>query len=777
MAPLISTSSPIRFTATSTVFTLPSPPKKKSTSSSQTHQQLSSSTITGDDSYEEQSSSPQSSPRPSLPWLVEYWSSSFLRAPAMIIDQMCACSSNVHNFDDSASLPTTTTQIMMGRNDDGNGMKQNVHLLDDAHRIDINDPHCFDGVVVASRKAPSSLKKKRTKKNSAERKIKNHFHRKSKSLTERWDQLRSVVASHDDSLTYDYYEDVVMSVGAAASADESDARYPSKMYHLTNNHRQSSIVMDTDDEDDADYTDNGFEDDILLNPIVIVDDAAADDDDIRMAPPLSPSPTLEEEDDDNKNNKNSIPFRNKKSYHRNNKKHTKQHHHHRNNSTQYMDITACHSFDQYIDTTQYLCADSESEHVGVAVTTTPPSSLRRAATPSRPVRLRPQLTTTTTTPSSPIGNDDDGHIDRITPLPQQFESPVHVSRIRTPPSPAPSTQSMTDTCTTISLSQSYANEFENEDEEEQEEHHDQELTAVTPGQPVMNAPTTDNTSSSSFDCDLKNGSMFLDRLASEQFTVSSSPPAVPVVTNIMMDDTAPLTIPIPPSTGGVDSNNTITSFPKSKSSKNKKKLGGSPFRRLRPRSSKKKKVTSFSNEEDKTYGDEGIEQTLAGGVNDENLYPTKSTTSMSMKSSYSGISSKSLEDDEEDGTISTNTNTAYRYLIRMNPQNYKLSSTLSETSSRNNEGSPSQALASASSLLPLHPHQRIIAPLPHQDSTFDEDNSGYTYIRDTLRRQHIADVQGIEELRFQQQPPGQPTTSVGYQHQYQPEPQPVFRQL
>merc|ERR1712196_428052 len=112
-----------------------------------------------------------------------------------------------------------------------------------------------------------------------------------------------------------------------------------------------------------------------------------------------------------------------------------------------------------------------------------------------------------------------------------------------------------------------------------------------------------------------------------------------------------------------------------------------------------------------------------------------------------------MGDDEDIG----GTNNAYRYLIRMNPQNYKhsLYSTFSETStrsinatsgnevsiqcggadqkegSRNNvvnygddENDDDDVLSPSTSavLLPLHPDQRIIAPLPHQDSTFDDDN-------------------------------------------------------
>ena len=43
---------------------------------------------------------------------------------------------------------------------------------------------------------------------------------------------------------------------------------------------------------------------------------------------------------------------------------------------------------------------------------------------------------------------------------------------------------------------------------------------------------------------------------------------------------------------------------------------------------------------------------------------------------------------------------------------------------------------SSSVLLPLHPHQRIIASLPQEDNS--NDHSGYTYFRDSIQRQRFS---------------------------------------
>jgi hypothetical protein len=94
-------------------------------------------------------------------------------------------------------------------------------------------------------------------------------------------------------------------------------------------------------------------------------------------------------------------------------------------------------------------------------------------------------------------------------------------------------------------------------------------------------------------------------------------------------------------------------------------------------------------------------------------------------------SRKRASGDDED-------HTAYRCLVRMSPDNYKHGKTdewcepMSETESQ-------MSNASSSVLLPLHPHQRIIAPLPHDLDSEDADHSGYTFFpRDsTSQRRRI----------------------------------------
>ena len=139
----MSTSFDNRSNTSTTAFTLPSNASSSLQQQTQTQRPTGTGTGTTEDSYEEfPSQQPQS---PSLPWLVEYWGSSFLRTPAMIIDQMFSCTScnntsssldevSVHHSHDndrhrnngngsssSSSSPTTTTMP-----------------LDESYRIDDN---------------------------------------------------------------------------------------------------------------------------------------------------------------------------------------------------------------------------------------------------------------------------------------------------------------------------------------------------------------------------------------------------------------------------------------------------------------------------------------------------------------------------------------------------------------------------------------------------------------------------------------------------------------
>jgi len=68
---------------------------------------------------------------------------------------------------------------------------------------------------------------------------KSNHHRKSKSLSEKWNQLRSVVASHDDTNSYDYYEDVMMSVSADDDRHNNTSRGLHPFSSSTSSCRQS----------------------------------------------------------------------------------------------------------------------------------------------------------------------------------------------------------------------------------------------------------------------------------------------------------------------------------------------------------------------------------------------------------------------------------------------------------------------------------------------------------------------------------------------------------
>lgn len=78
----------------------------------------------------------------------------------------------------------------------------------------------------------------------------------------------------------------------------------------------------------------------------------------------------------------------------------------------------------------------------------------------------------------------------------------------------------------------------------------------------------------------------------------------------------------------------------------------------------------------------------------------------------------------------------YRYLIRMSPTNYRLEDYSKDRRNDEDDDEDIFSNASPSILMPLHPHQRIMAPLPQDDSYFcdynDIDNSGFTHFRGSL---------------------------------------------
>jgi len=135
----------------------------------------------------------------------------------------------------------------------------------------------------------------------------------------------------------------------------------------------------------------------------------------------------------------------------------------------------------------------------------------------------------------------------------------------------------------------------------------------------------------------------------------------------------------------------------------------SPFRRLRPR-------TTMSN--NNGHEDEKKEET-------ENNEIIQNPTTPPRKRSY----------DEEDPI-------SYRCLVRMSPDNYKHGKALGGSDDfdwweRHEVPSRASSSASSSVLLPLHPHQRIIAPLPDDFESEDaEDHSGYTCFRPYQEQRH-----------------------------------------
>jgi len=535
-------------------------------------------------------------------------------------------------------------------------------------------------------------------------------HRKSKSLSEKWTQLRSVVASHDDTNSYDYYEDVMMSVSVdddrhnasrglhPISSSSSNCRQSKQ--DSFRNYRKSSIVVD-DDEDDSDDDDTNAliqdcdkwndDDDIRLSSPFHNhenDDEEEDrddeyDDDIRMAPPVSFSPTQSEVTAfRHTKGPGNTSIRNNVNKHRESKL-NKRDSLNSINTNSYMNLHTCHSFDQYIDTTHYLCATSESEHVkikgatGATVSPTSSSSPTKkpgsSRTPPRHQHTRTQTPEAYTTTTAPLAKTGGG--------------PLRKSR--TPPSPAKSTGA--DTYTTISLSHSYVHDFESQnqagvenselelEEEQQEEVRD-----------LSTSSSHASLSSLIEDLDTKmNGhSLFLDRLANEQLV---TPPRTS-------------TTPPPPNSASLIRH-------------------GSPFRMKNNTS-----VSSHSH----SHSQEEINNNIFGIVdNDEQ------------------------EEDEDDSLASSS---AFRSLIRMQTQNYQLASSLSLSTHDAAEigvraaaaavrirdasqdlavfstPSPTRVMPTSSPpsiVVPLHPHQRIIAPLPHrtESATFDntDDNSEYTY--------------------------------------------------
>jgi len=296
-----------------------------------------------------------------------------------------------------------------------------------------------------------------------------------------------------------------------------------------------------------------------------------------------------------------------------------------------MTLNSCHSFDQYIDTTNYLYASSNA-----AVTTpqTPRLQLdeRRRTRRAQQQEYQQAATTSPPTPSFQLS-------------PQR--------RTENPPSPTPSAA---DTYTTISMSQSFTNEFDDSDDTSFEQ------------QQVM----TDE------------GNLYLD------------------TTTTTTASTVSITTPFPYFESTTDINNGVSD------SRN------NPFRRLRPRTTTMTDISSIYENNDHEYGKKDVQDKVDC---DENIKPS-STKNHS-------TNTKKRASHEDDGSIDGG---AYRYLIRMSPQNYRHRGGVEESKYNEVEeeyeyATPPQqqeqqyhqdedviSMASSSLLMPLHPHQRIMFP-------------------------------------------------------------------
>lgn len=198
-------------------FILPSPSSSQQGEAQQEHQQSSSNKPTttplhptaGADSVEG-FSSPQNNKRsPSLPWLVEYWSSSLCRAPEMVFDNLCSCQSTVDPFD---AIHTSSSTIS------DKSSSKNSYFDDTILR---SDPKVD--------RSPTKI-----------------------SPT-RWEDLRAVVASHGDFTIQDHCKAVESMTSieetteslAVKSNNNANSIYPTKL-------KTRSLMDDTkDDEDEA----------------------------------------------------------------------------------------------------------------------------------------------------------------------------------------------------------------------------------------------------------------------------------------------------------------------------------------------------------------------------------------------------------------------------------------------------------------------------------------------------------------------------------------------
>lgn len=168
-------------------------------------------TASTQDSYE-QFPPTDNSRSPSLPWLMEYWSSSLCRAPEMVIDNLCACQSAADPY---GSLHATSSAE--------------------------SKKSYFDDTILRS-----DPKVERTP---------------TKISDSRWDALRAVVASQGDIAAADYcdiYEKPIATMPSIEESkedvtmmDSSDSIYPIKPKTKTRSLMDEDEEMEVADADDA----------------------------------------------------------------------------------------------------------------------------------------------------------------------------------------------------------------------------------------------------------------------------------------------------------------------------------------------------------------------------------------------------------------------------------------------------------------------------------------------------------------------------------------------
>lgn len=207
-------------------FILPAPKKQQQVGEGQQESQnnetstLPLHTASSQDSYEEFPPA-ENNRSPSLPWLMEYWSSSLCRAPEMVIDNMCACQSAADPYD-------------------------SLHATSSAE----SKKSYFDDTILRS-----DPKVERTP---------------TKISASRWDALRAVVASQGDIAAADYCDSYEKSIKTMPSIEESkedltimdtsDSIYPTKPA------KTKSLMDETKDDEDEEMEVADADDDIRDGP-------------------------------------------------------------------------------------------------------------------------------------------------------------------------------------------------------------------------------------------------------------------------------------------------------------------------------------------------------------------------------------------------------------------------------------------------------------------------------------------------------------------------------